>query len=330
MAVQQQRVVRHGSLESVSGSECNSSPATCSTCRTSMQQYGTTDINFYTDTWPANLTASTTGCYDCPLCCYWPCPGVPARRLSQAPWTVNRTAAAVRVVDVHNKTVNASSKFDTRSPDNYGDFEVHWDFGQDDDGNPTVDLQGADVWAEASYPNVKFDNPGGWRFKTLANSTLVFVYPDALTTTELRLNNLARSDSKLAPATALASNYAERNGTVYSTADAQAMSRPGLQYGSTVAIADQNIVSSADYAYDYSSGARLATRARAQAGQGQTVALVKAASEVKQGVAGSEAYSDANSARWYMAPGHAVSGKAGYHGLVTSTLDVWGAEQPQG
>lgn len=88
---------------------------------------------------------------------------------------------------------------------------------------------------------------------------------------------------------------------------AEATSRPGLQYGATVAIADQHQVSTQDYAYDYG-GVYMSTRARAQAGQGQTVAIAKGRGEVKQGTSYSDVRSDANSARWYMSPGHAISG----------------------
>lgn len=89
---------------------------------------------------------------------------------------------------------------------------------------------------------------------------------------------------------------------------AEATSRPGLQYGATVARADQHLISTDTDTYDYT--LYMTTRARAQAGQGQTIALAKGEGENRQGGMINDVRSDSNAARWYMSPGHAVSGIA--------------------
>ena len=70
-------------------------------------------------------------------------------------------------------------------------------------------IEGVRVNAEAHYPRKKDQNPGGAKFKTVANSSLVFTYPAKFTATSVTLENNAKAESKLAPAVALASTYGE-------------------------------------------------------------------------------------------------------------------------
>ncbi|WIA23816.1 hypothetical protein OEZ85_013487 [Tetradesmus obliquus] len=84
----------------------------------------------------------------------------------------------------------------------------------------------------------------------------------------------------------------------------------GVDYGATTAIADNTVISTVDYAYDYSVGAKLQTDVSAEAGQGVAVALGRAHGDSKQGSTLSRVKSTAYASRWYMAPGHAISGIA--------------------
>lgn len=197
-------------------------------------------------------------------------------------------------MDANNKSVTVTTRFDTRLPDyKQGDVFVRFDTPDE----PTH-IKGVDVRAIAAYPNPKFDNPNGWRFKTLANASQVFVYPDDLTASAIQLATTSRADSKLAPATALGSTYAEHNGTIDSNMHVHAFGRPGLQYGATTAIADNTVISTVDYAYDYSVGAKLQTDVSAEAGQGVAVALGRANGDSKQGSTLSRVKSTAYASRW--------------------------------
>lgn len=101
-----------------------------------------------------------------------------------------------------NHTVEAVSRFDSRSTDQVGDTKIAWaDYET---------IQGIRVQAEARYPG-RDENPAGLKFKTVANSSLVFTYPATLTADVVKLENNARADSKLAPAVALATTYGEVN-----------------------------------------------------------------------------------------------------------------------
>eukprot|EP00878_Enallax_costatus_P041463 GHUV01048250.1.p1 GENE.GHUV01048250.1~~GHUV01048250.1.p1 ORF type:complete len:239 (+),score=26.42 GHUV01048250.1:650-1366(+) len=101
--------------------------------------------------------------------------------------------------------------------------------------------------------------------------------------------------------------------------NAVATSRPGKQYGATVAKAEQVQISTQEESLDYG-GVAMTTAARAEAGQGVTVALARANGETKQAGVTSEVRSRANAARWYMSPGHAVSGaiNIGHGGRVSA------------
>jgi hypothetical protein len=219
--------------------------------------------------------------------------GALARRLTQAPWEENPTAPPVITVDPNNKTVTVTTTFDTRSPDvSVGEVQVNFDPAD------YADIKGVDARAFAAYPNPKLDHPDGWRFKTVANSSMVFVYPSDLVSKVLQLSNTARADSKLAPATALGATYAEHNGTIDSNMLVHAFRRPGLQYGATTAIADHHITSTVDYSYDYSVGARSQTDVSAESGQGQAISIGRTQSDTKEGVSRSRVKSTAHAARW--------------------------------
>lgn len=82
------------------------------------------------------------------------------------------------------------------------------------------------------------DNPNGWRFKTVANSTMVIATPE-----DIKVRNAATANSKLAPAIALAGTNILSKGAIEAYTDVAATGRPGLQYGATVAKADQYLQS---------------------------------------------------------------------------------------
>jgi hypothetical protein len=225
--------------------------------------------------------------------CYDAAAGTFGRRLTQAPWEENPAAPPVIPVNPKNRTVTVTTTFDTRSPDvSTGDVRVNFDSGD------YADIKGVDARAFAAYPNPRIDNPDGWRFKTVANSSMVFVYPSDLVSSVLQLSNVARADSKLAPATALGHTYAEHNGTIESNMHVHAFGRPGLQYGATTAVADQHVTSTVDYSYDYSVGVRPQTDVAAESGQGQAISLGRTNAETKQGVSLSRVKSTAHASRW--------------------------------
>jgi hypothetical protein len=187
--------------------------------------------------------------------------------------------------------------------------------GVDDDGN-VVEVSNS---ANAAYPNKKFDNPNGWRFKVKANSSVTLA---TKTQETIDVLNSARTDAKLGPAITKAGtnvlSNSQSGGLVVT--DASAFGRPGLQYGVTLAEADQYVMNTAQdvsfsgintyggYVDDAFLGA--AVRARATAGQGQTVALARGVLNTNVGGVVQDVRSNANSARWYMSPGHAIAGAA--------------------
>eukprot|EP00775_Hariotina_reticulata_P003102 gene3102-3381_t len=181
---------------------------------------------------------------------------------------------------------------------------------QNEDG----DITSAQLSATANYPDKVLDNPNGWRFKTVANSTMVIATPE-----DIKVRNTATANSKLAPAIALAGTNILTRGGVEGYTDVAAFGRPGLQYGATVAKADQYLQSLATDSFNtgdgFSSGA---SRARATAGQGITVAMARNVMRTNVGGIVSDVRSNANSGRWYMSPGTAVSGAAniGYSGRI--------------
>lgn len=72
----------------------------------------------------------------------------------------------------------------------------------------------------------------------MANGSVTIATPKAV-----QVLNVARADSKLAPAIAKAGTNILTNGGGVSFTDATAFARPGLQYGATVAAADQYMMS---------------------------------------------------------------------------------------
>jgi hypothetical protein len=201
--------------------------------------------------------------------------------------------------------------------------------GLDGDGN-VVEVSTS---ANAAYPNKRFDNPNGWRFKVKANSSLTLA---TKTQDFVDTFNSARTDAKLGPAITKASSNILTNsqsGGQFVT-DATANARPGLQYGATVAQADQYVMNTAQelsygglntyggYIDDGFVGT--ATRARATAGQGPVVALARGVTNTNVGGIFSDVRSNAAAARWYMSPGHAISGSAnvGRSGRVAQFTQV--------
>lgn len=202
---------------------------------------------------------------------------------------------------VQNKSVEVATRFSTLSDDNTGTYRLLWGSG-DYEG----ELKGIVARANSYYPDPKTETPLGWRFKTLANSSLTFVYPSDLTTDTVRLTNIANAAAKLSPATALASTAAEQESVLEGDTAAVARARPGLQYGAVLAIAQQRLASTLQD--EFTDTVLMTTRSVAEGGQGQSIALVRADASADAGVVTSDARADANAARWYMAPGHAVSG----------------------
>jgi hypothetical protein len=113
------------------------------------------------------------------------------------------------VINPYVNAVKVSSKFDTRNPqdENYGNYQV---LAEAPNGNL---MTGVRIQAVANYPDKVLDNPDGWRFKTTANSSLVWVYPEEGTGDyQVNLANDALANSKLAPAVAVAGTSAEHTG----------------------------------------------------------------------------------------------------------------------
>lgn len=173
--------------------------------------------------------------------------------------------------------------------------------------------------AQANYPNPKTANPNGWRVKTKARG-IVNLATDTEET--VGVYNLVNSNSKLAPAISKAATTILSSGSAggFAATDASALARPGLQYGVTVAEADQYFANTAQdtnplgltvatgvVADAYLSGV---ARARADAGQGISVALARNVMQSNVGGVASDVRHRANAARWYMAPGHAIGGSA--------------------
>jgi hypothetical protein len=93
--------------------------------------------------------------------------------------------------------------------------------------------------AAANYPDPILTNPNGWRVGTKAAATMNIVTP---TTEEVLLRNQADANSKLAPAIAMAGTSALTTADTVGFTTAEATGRPGLQYGVTLAKADQQLV----------------------------------------------------------------------------------------
>ncbi|KAF6264586.1 hypothetical protein COO60DRAFT_72209 [Scenedesmus sp. NREL 46B-D3] len=243
------------------------------------------------------------------------------RELQQAPWEIPPPAVVNVLPLSQNNTVRVNTVVDNRVPvvnPVTGDLGFQGEnrvTGVDDDGNVVEVVAGA----SAVYPNKKFDNPNGWRFKVKANSSVTL----ATKTPEfVSVVNTARADAKLAPSIAKAGTnvlFNSQSGGEFFT-DAIAYGRPGLQYGATVGEADSYITNTAQDlsfsgiptfgGYTDDGFVAAAVRGRAQAGQGQTVALARGVVNTNVGGAIQDVRTNANSARWYMSPGHAVSGVA--------------------
>lgn len=158
----------------------------------------------------------------------------------------------------------------------------------------------------AQYPDPVLVNPNGWRVGAKANATQVI----ATGAGDVKVYTQTRADAKLAPAIALAGTNVLSPGTATSYTDATAYARPGLQYGVTLANAEQHMQSTNEDFWAGEGASFGAVRARAVAGQGQTVALGKNVMKQNVGQAFSDVRVNANSARWYLAPGHAIAGAA--------------------
>ncbi|KAF8060350.1 hypothetical protein HT031_004886 [Scenedesmus sp. PABB004] len=241
----------------------------------------------------------------------------PRRELQQAPWDPNAPTPVLTVLPLKsNDTIYATGVVDNRVPVVAPDGTITW-LGEnrvteeDGAGNPISVSQSI----TANYPNKEFDNPEGWRFKTKANASMTIVSKG-----NVDLFNAATANGKLAPAIAKAGTNAIVNGGGFAVTDALAFGRPGLQYGATVAVADQYIVDTTQDATPTAISTQSGfvddgilagvARARAQAGQGETVALARNVMNTNVGGTVSDVRMNANSAKWYMAPGHAIGGAA--------------------
>lgn len=245
-----------------------------------------------------------------------------ARELKQgAPWELPPPAVVNVLPLSQNDTVQTNTVVDNRVPvvdpvtGNIGFLGENKVTGVDADGN-VVEVSTS---ANAVYPNKKFDNPNGWRFKVKANSSLTLA---TKTQDFVDVFNSVRTDAKLGPAISKAGtnvlSNSQSGGQVVT--DVSSFGRPGLQYGATVSEADQYVMNTAQelsysgvstyggYVDDQLIGA--AVRARATAGQGQTVALARGVVNTNVGGVFQDVRTNAASARWYMSPGHAISGAA--------------------
>jgi hypothetical protein len=159
--------------------------------------------------------------------------------------------------------------------------------------------------AIASYPNPKFDNPNGWRFKTISNASVVLgtQFPIGIG----RLQSI--SNSKLAPAIALSGANVESPGATGVLARTRANSYPGLQYGVTMAKSDYKAVSTAPFepATKLTNPVLVFMAQDVNTGQGQAVNLINVDAEGANLVIG-DARGETRSGRWYMAPGNAIMG----------------------
>lgn len=162
------------------------------------------------------------------------------------------------------------------------------------------------VNAIAAYPNPQTDNPNGWRFKTVSNATLVLGTQFPLTLGRVQ----SISQSKLAPAVALAGANVEGPGLVAVLARTKAASYPGLQYGATVGQADYRAVSTGPFepVQKLTNPVLVLMVADVQTGQGQAINLVNVEAEGNNLVVG-DSRSETRSGRWYMAPGNAIMGQ---------------------
>eukprot|EP00775_Hariotina_reticulata_P002157 gene2157-2475_t len=177
---------------------------------------------------------------------------------------------------------------------------------------PNSTLPGVDARADANYPDPVLDNPNGWKFKTISNASVVLntQHPAAVTRV------LSFSNSKLAPAVALASATVEGagginggNGVVAIIARNKAYSRPGLQYGVTLAKGDYHAVNKAPF--EQMSARHNPTlvfiNQDAESGQGQAVNLISTDADGNNLVVGN-ALGTTDATRWYMSPSNAIMG----------------------
>lgn len=206
-----------------------------------------------------------------------------SRQLAQAPW--EEPPPAVLPVDPANKTVYVNAT--VYAP------KAAFPAGQ------------ALANAIASYPNPKFDNPNGWRFKTISNASIVLgtQFPAGIA----RLQSI--SNAKLAPAIALSGANVESPGATGILARTRANAYPGLQYGATLAKSDYRAVSTAPFepTNKLTNPVLVFMAQDVSAGQGQAVNLINVDAEGKNLVVG-DARGETRSGRWYMAPGNAVMG----------------------
>jgi len=180
-----------------------------------------------------------------------------------------------------------------------------------------------DVTASNTNPpkaDTSFGKPGT-KVGSLATANAIGIAPDA--TNEVRVRASATANTKFAPAKAYATAYGQNSGggDVFVVAQARATGKPGLQYGALVSNSDAAGVSTGGVA-DSGNVVVLST-SRATGGQGITVAGARgSATSGKAAWVGVDAR--ANSAKWYMAPGHAVAGGEafGQGGHVAITTDV--------
>jgi hypothetical protein len=159
------------------------------------------------------------------------------------------------------------------------------------------------VNVQAVYPDPLLENPDGWKFKVISNASIVL---GSTTAGLARIDSTA--DSKLAPAIALSSADVESSGPVALLNRVWARSRPGQQYGVTLAKSDAKMVSTAPFAplANTSAGPVIVFMGQdVESGQGQAVNLVNMELDGNNLVVGDSrgrTFAD----RWYMAPGHAI------------------------
>lgn len=91
----------------------------------------------------------------------------------------------------------------------------------------------------ANYPDPVLVDPNGWRVGARARSDMIIA--SAADSDKVQVVNSATSNTKLAPSIAIANTNTLTGRPTFGYTTANAYARPGLQYGVTLASADQQM-----------------------------------------------------------------------------------------
>lgn len=158
----------------------------------------------------------------------------------------------------------------------------------------------------ANYPDPVLANPNGWRVGAKSKSDMIIA---STTADGVTVVNSAGANTKLAPSIALANTNTLTASDTHAFTSAEAYARPGLQYGVTLGSADQQMVNMNEDFWASKGAANLGVvRGRAQAGQGQSIALARNVMRQTVGEALGDVRTNSGSSRWYLSPGHSFAG----------------------